>query len=25
VTPKARNDAASLLFCPLPIITVGLS
>jgi Galactose oxidase-like, Early set domain/Fibronectin type III domain len=25
VTPKAANDAASLLFCPLPIITVGLS
>ncbi|HEY6594067.1 MAG TPA: galactose oxidase-like domain-containing protein, partial [Asanoa sp.] len=25
VAPKARNDAASLLFCPLPIISVGLS
>jgi hypothetical protein len=25
ITPKAANDAASLLFCPLPIITVGLS
>jgi hypothetical protein len=25
VTPKAANDAASLLFCPLPIIAVGLS
>ena len=25
VTPKAIRDAASLLFCPLPIVSVGRS
>jgi Domain of unknown function (DUF1929)/Fibronectin type III domain/Glyoxal oxidase N-terminus len=25
VAPKAKNDPASLLFCPLPLISVGIS